>query len=255
LPRNKLSLPRYNMDSLTTQSLFTNHELIPVHKGPVVLFTDFDFGIASILLILTGVFIWLIVFRNKALRSIISVFFLSGYLSSVAQKEVKIENRMALLFFFYFVINMSLFLGNMSTSFGIKILSNTLPPEINILILLFAAYVFKVYGIRMIGYIFQIQTATQFHINTILAFHAVLGFCLFPVLVMLIFVNQLNPSLFLGLGGFLIVGLLLFRILKGINFGRNTASISDFYLFLYLCALELLPLVIVAKLISLKFTT
>lgn len=240
------------MDKATTYSLFNNHELKAAAYHPQMRDVQYDYLIAPLILVLTCVFIWLIAFRMKVIKKIVKGFFLSGYLAAFGNKKVKVAKDFEFLLVLFFIVNTSLFLGNMVGYFDLSLFNTGMPDSLNIFLLLSLAYLVKIYGVQLIGHVFEIQKATNFHINTVLAFHAVSGFILFPILVMLTFVKAISPILFLIAGSLLIIALLVFRIIKGVSFGRNKASISDFYLFLYLCTFELLPIAIIIKLISLR---
>jgi hypothetical protein len=61
-------------------------------------------------------------------------------------------------------------------------------------------------------------------------------------------VKDVSPEVFIYSGGSVFVLLLLIRVLRGVLIGFNSIRVSKFYLFLYLCTLEILPFVIMAKL-------
>jgi hypothetical protein len=73
-----------------------------------------------------------------------------------------------------------------------------------------------------------------------------------PVVVGLAFVKQLPTHLFIYTGAGIFVSFLCIRLLRGAIIGFNSIRISKFYLFLYLCTLEILPFVIMVKLFMLK---
>jgi hypothetical protein len=78
-----------------------------------------------------------------------------------------------------------------------------------------------------------------------------LGLIMLPVVICLEFVKHVNPVVFIYTGLFLIIGFLCMRLLRGIVIGMRSNRVSKFYLFLYLCTLEIVPFVILVKLFML----
>jgi hypothetical protein len=79
-------------------------------------------------------------------------------------------------------------------------------------------------------------------------FYRVLGLLLFPIVALLGFLPMDNPQ-YLAFAGIslMVFFYLLFLLRSGKILLRNRVSIQ--YLFLYLCTLEILPLVLIGKLV------
>jgi len=65
----------------------------------------------------------------------------------------------------------------------------------------------------------------------------------------LAFFRQVSPSVFIYAGYAIIGGFLAVRLIRGLAIGFNSSRVSKFYLFLYLCTLEILPFIVLVKLI------
>jgi hypothetical protein len=90
------------------------------------------------------------------------------------------------------------------------------------------------------------EVARQYQLN-ILIFNDIIGITLFPIAITAFYWN----SLFLLTTGIVIVSLLLtYQLFRGILTGLENKSYNLFYLFLYLCTLEILPLLLIFKAIS-----
>jgi len=74
-----------------------------------------------------------------------------------------------------------------------------------------------------------------------------LGLFMLPVVMCLAFVKQISPLVFIYSGFGLISVFLFTRLARGLIIGFNSMRVSKFYLFLYLCTLEFLPLLFAVK--------
>ncbi|MGE4287504.1 MAG: DUF4271 domain-containing protein [Salinivirgaceae bacterium] len=114
------------------------------------------------------------------------------------------------------------------------------------------AFVIVVYSLRgafmaVIDFLFLAKGSFIYYTTTIFIYNRMIGLLLLPLIAIIPFIDpQVTPWLFYA--GFLVVVFFyVFRIFRGLNFGiKNRLSI--FYLILYLCALEILPLLVLYKL-------
>ena len=93
------------------------------------------------------------------------------------------------------------------------------------------------------------QTNNEYKLN-ILTTISFLGFLLLPILVFTVYL-QLSWLIYTCLG--IIIVASLFRLVKGFIIGISLTKFSYFFLFVYLCTLEILPLLVVAKLILMYY--
>ena len=79
-------------------------------------------------------------------------------------------------------------------------------------------------------------------------FNRAIGICLFPILISLAFVDPeiLKPNVLLIIGYILIGTLYILRLYREFQISLKN-HISIFYIFLYLCTLEILPLMVLVK--------
>jgi len=107
-------------------------------------------------------------------------------------------------------------------------------------------WIMKFMAIRFLGFVFKTQITTREYLLNILIFCIISAIILLPLLVLIIYLK----SVFFLYCSFAIVCLLfLFRFVKGYFIGITLTKFSYLFLFVYLCALEILPLVILFKLL------
>lgn len=103
----------------------------------------------------------------------------------------------------------------------------------------------KILMVSSLGFIFKTGPTTREYIFNIVIFNIISGLLLIPLL---IFIIYLKSGTLLYLSIFLMGILFLFRFYKGFMIGFSLRKFSYLFLFVYLCALEMLPLVILTKL-------
>lgn len=134
---------------------------------------------------------------------------------------------------------------------------NSLPDftEFSLVILFSAAvyflYQFKYLNLYLLGFFFDQVKAFAEYIHSISIFNQFLGIILIPVMAGMLILNEHFAIYFIYTGIGFIILFFLIRVIRGAGIILQK-GFSVFYLFLYLCALEIFPLLIVYKLLELK---
>ncbi|NOU48631.1 MAG: DUF4271 domain-containing protein [Bacteroidales bacterium] len=105
-------------------------------------------------------------------------------------------------------------------------------------------FLFKLAIVRFLSFLFKTHEDSAKYLSNHLGFFAVTGLILLPILLVLIY----NPSVyivFFSVG--IIIILLIIKIVRIFSSGLLHPPFSVFHLFLYLCALEIMPLVVIVK--------
>ena len=74
-----------------------------------------------------------------------------------------------------------------------------------------------------------------------------LGILLFPIIVILSFGIELNPRWVLGMGGVMLTLTFLYRLSRSFFLGVKQTNSQVFHIILYICALEILPLMAIGR--------
>ena len=241
-----------NADTSTTTSLFEGHLLHKTSEKPQIHFTDFDFGVASILLFSFVLFVWLYATNRKRLNQVMKAFYITRLTNQSSREELSLGNRVAIFLSILFVVSFSLFLYLTAEYYG-YMEGNEVLFFFKILITICLAYGIKILLVRFFGFIFQNQKESGDYSLMIFLFCNILGLFLLPIVVCMAFIKDVSPLIFIYSGISVFVLLLLIRVLRGVMIGANSIRVSKFYLFLYLCTLEILPFVIIVKLFMKNF--
>ena len=110
-------------------------------------------------------------------------------------------------------------------------------------------YLGKYICLEIAGAIFSTKELVKTYVFVVFMINKVLGILLLPFILILAFANPIYfPAAIIGAGG-LSVLLFLYRYLFSLTSVRNKLHISSFHFFLYLCAFEILPIMILYKLV------
>jgi Domain of unknown function (DUF4271) len=235
-------------DTSKATSLFEGHLLEKKTDEPRLHFTNFDYSVAAILFIAFALFVWLYASNRKRLNQVFKGFYMSRFTSQLGRDDLSLGNRVTIFLACLFIITFSLFITQTANYYGyIENITQT-GFFMRTAAFIVIAYGAKMLVIRFFGFVFQNQKESNDYSVMIFLFCNMLGMFLLPVVICLAFVVDVSPLVFIysGLGIFALF--LCIRLFKGIIIGFNSVRVSGFYLFLYLCTLEILPFVIGIKL-------
>lgn len=228
------------------KSVFTSHQLNPagfdvkersmMNPGwiaPLILFCFILLAIAQ--------YGW-----HKRVFQIFKAFFVGRLFVQLAREGGLFNERVTLLLFLSYIIAFALFLFQIVNFYSETTIG--LSESLILYAKLFAGvaliYIIKIALFRFSGFVFKSVKETSDYVLTIFVFGQIAGIIILPFLVLLTYLKSET---------IIITGLLLFLILYVYRFYRgavtvtSSSKISVYYLFLYLCTLEFLPLVFIAK--------
>jgi len=118
---------------------------------------------------------------------------------------------------------------------------------LNCIALLGTIYLVKFVVLKFIGWVFSISRATDIYIFIVFLVNKMLGIFLLPFLIIIIFSGQEWREIFITISLAMIFVLWSYRILAAYRPVRNEIKLTPFYFFLYLCAFEIAPLLLIYK--------
>ncbi len=166
--------------------------------------------------------------------------FAQRYANQYLREENAFTERVSFITFLLMSINISLII--------LKLVPKTSVLETFSLIggvMLF--FIIKIGLILLLGSIFRVKDIAKLGIFFSLLFDRTFGFLLFPLIILVyFFAFNITPFIMLILAIIFIV-LLLLKLFWLWKIGTNAFGLSHFYIFLYLCILEIFPFVLVTK--------
>lgn len=233
-------------------SLFKNHQLQATSFGTTKTAASSE-GWLSVIMLGILMVVTLLNWRYfSRIKTLFNAFLLNRFIGQLIREENIFINRVNILLSGLYLMVVGTFSYCCINYFKIK-----LPVEVDsfplFLLLctgLFVLFLVKILVVRISGSIFALSKSSLEYSFSILLYNQMASVFLIPILLLVMYVELINPyPLFLsGIG--LLVFFYLFRLFRVITGGLASPSVSLYYLFLYLCTLEFLPVAITIKIIT-----
>jgi len=192
---------------------------------------------------------WVQVFYRRRLRQILVAPWSKRFLSQLVRDGDLISERIALATGIVYLLTTSLLLYGFYHHLVEKdavVLLRGFPLYILITLLVLCFWILKTGLIRFLSFIFRTRQTTREYILNILIFNILTGVFLLPLLV---FAVYLNSIIFLWICMIILSLFFVFRLIRGFLIGISITKFSYVFLFVYLCSVEILPLVLLMKVV------
>ena len=231
-----------------TISVFGKHQLLPVHSGPMAIIRQSTDWITILLLVCLLLFAWIQTTSQKRFAQIFKAVMQPHSVNQLEREGNLFRERITLsLGAIYYIVG-SVFIFQLFNAFY------TLPGEIDnlsftalILAALFSYQMLKSILIYTSGIIFKTAESSRYYQLNTLIFNQITGIVVFPFSIMALYWEN---TTFLIIGSVIVSLLFGYRLFRGILTGMANKNYNLLYLFLYLCTLEILPLLLLLKVIS-----
>lgn len=176
----------------------------------------------------------------KHTKLLLAGVFVQRHANKFLREENVFTERVNIITFFLMIINF--------TAILIKLLPVKTLFETSILILAVTVfYLLKIVFIRVFGNVFMLRELTKLGIFFSFLFDRALGVFLFPLVVILCFFSLEITPIVLMLVFFMFILILTLKLFWLWKIGTKAFGLSHFYIFLYLCTLEIFPLLLLAS--------
>lgn len=225
----------------------------PEANGPVSRSEAPDW-ILVILVLTLGLLAYLRKTNSKRLRQLVNAFASNRFVRQMLREEQAFTNRASVLLTINYWVVGALFISQIFhySPFIDELAELSWLPRGPVFFFialggLASFYLVKVALIYLAGWLFNIPNATEEYLFNFQLFATVQGLVLLPVAISVAYLNWAGPSLMIAVGAFLSLGFLLVRLFKGLYLGISSTNFSWFYIIVYICSLEILPLLAIAK--------
>jgi hypothetical protein len=110
-------------------------------------------------------------------------------------------------------------------------------------------YLVKFVGLKICGWLFNMRQAADSYIFIVFIINKVIGITVLPFIILLAFTDGTVYTVSLILSLFSVGGLFLYRFILGYGAIHNEVNFNLFHFFLYICAFEVAPLLLIYKLL------
>jgi hypothetical protein len=231
----------------TEKSIFTSNQLQAVDIKPA-LRNDNGYNWLTGILILSFIVFTITQYNySKRLSQIFKAAFARRYVNQLVREGGLFKERITVGLLFIFFTSVTTFIFQ-----GLRYIMNIdlAYPELTFCAIfggLLIFWLFKVGLVKFLGFIFKSQSSAYEYNLTGLIYFEIIGLLLLPLCLPAVFQD---PQLFSKIGLLIILTGLLINLTRGFMVGLSNTKFSLFYLILYLCTLEILPLVVVVKIFT-----
>ena len=162
------------------------------------------------------------------------------YANQFLREENAFTERVNVITFFLMSINFTLIILKITETYGLFSVGL-------ILVYVSSFFFFKMKLINILGFILKTKDLSKLAVFFSMLFDRTLGFLLFPLIVLLYFFSFEITTIVLVTSYILLIILILMKLFWLWKIGTNSFGIPQFYIFLYLCMLEIFPLLILGK--------
>jgi hypothetical protein len=199
-----------------------------------------------------SLFAWILSFSRKRLKQIFKATYANRTINQLIRDGDLMKERLAFPFIIIYFIIFSLFIFQTAHFFAnLKQWAfYSFSFYLKILLVVIVLHYLKQFTTRFIGNLFKNNnTAYVYQLNEFV-FKIITGIFLLPAMLFAVFSDTAIISFTTYLSVFLVAILIIFKNIRAAIIGLSFSKFSKFYLFLYLCTLEILPILIIAKIIS-----
>lgn len=132
-------------------------------------------------------------------------------------------------------------------------LSELMPTYVVSIIILFlgAIYLIKYLSLRFLGWLLGLKEEVDGYIFTIFLINKIMGVFLLPFILLLAFGSLQLSTTALNISLVLVILLFIYRYFRALPLINSRTEINKFHFFLYLCAFEIAPILIIGKFFTL----
>lgn len=236
------------------EHIFNGHNLKPVDQYPLFNNSSPLIWPSVILIFCVGLFVFLRIATYPKILAILRSSYSMQSVRQLEREEFNPFNPVSFVLSLLFVLVFSFFLYKLNSEFKLQILTQRSD---------LAQYIFFAtcvcvflplkFGIRkFIGLISDEPLLTNEIFYNNLVINQSLGILLLPIMVVIEF-SHLKPAYLLIATGIIIAGSLCIKLYRGIVFSLFENHIGLLQVFIYLCALEILPFLVFLKFIITNF--
>ena len=236
-----------------TVSLFTGHSLKATHSTPI--FNPYNTSYWPGILLFTVFSIYVLI-RISEPKKIIRIFTSVFSLQESKQlfiEEFKLTKRMSILLGLAFILVMAFLAQITNQYFGLILQEQTQLNQYSFFTgVISLIYIVKFAVNSVLAFISSNSDLGKEYLFNVFVFSQTIGIILFPVVICLQF-TKYPTEWFLYPALIICAGFYALRMFRGFIISVSEQNIGILYIFLYLCALEILPLLVLIKFLLVNF--
>jgi hypothetical protein len=236
--------------SLNGPGVFKNHLLKPVNPNARPLNDTISDWLTVSLIVMMVFFTWFRLFYYKIFRQLLTSYFNMTASNQIVRDESYLLQRASLVISIISYLLGGLFLYQISVLYDWQIywLQKGLVRFVLFSLIIAISYSVKMILLRVLSVVFNQEKAAGAYIFNLFLMIMMVGLILFPTNIFLAYSTPSVKHFAAITSTALIAVMFLFRLSRAVRIWFSIPQFSFFYLFLYLCAFEVAPLLVVLKL-------
>ena len=186
-------------------------------------------------------------FFGKYLDNLITLFFRVTMRQQQIREQLLQTPLPSLLLNILFVISSALYLALLARHYKFPYFGNLWITFLYAIAFVSAIYLGKYLVLKLTGWIFNIRSATDTYIFIVFLVNKMIGIFLLPFIILMSFPNEYFLGVVILLSYIMLVLFLCYRFINSFRPIRTEIKVSRFHFFLYLCAFEIAPLLLIYK--------
>jgi hypothetical protein len=184
---------------------------------------------------------------DKYLQNLLTLFFRVTMRQQQLREQLLGAPLPSLLLNFLFVLNMGMYLAFVAEDNQFLERMNFWVKSLYGMLLVTAIYLVKFVVLKILGWIFNATNATDTYTFVVFLVNKMIGIFLLPLIVVMSFASPALLSVLLVVSYVMLGGFFIYRFLIAFRPIRNEIKVNRFHFFLYLCAFEIAPLMLIYK--------
>ena len=245
------TVPAAPVKDSSTYTVLMNAAHLPFNQPPVFMITKEREPQTKneLFYLLTGV-VFLVAFVKlffpKYFQNLFRLFFQTSFRQKQTRDQLLQDNLASLLMNLLFFISGGIYIGLVAQEMELVEI-----PFWNLLLycslLLVIIYLGKYLFLRFSGWVFNVQDAAGTYIFVVFLINKIVGVLLVPFLLLLAFSVRPVVQVTATVSLIMVAAMLVYRYLVSMGTIRRDLKVNALHFFLYLCAVEILPLLLIYK--------
>ncbi|MBI3519797.1 MAG: DUF4271 domain-containing protein [Bacteroidetes bacterium] len=247
------SLSSVKIPLIQRESMFSGHTLKPVHNTPIFNNKTISYWPGILLFAIFSIYVLIRLSQPKKIFKIfISVFSLQEA-KQLFREDFKLTKRVSVFLGTGFILVLAFLIQITNQYFGLILKDYShLEQYLFFVAVATLTYLIKFVANYVLAFISSNEELSKEYLFNVFLFSQTTGIILFPLIVCLQF-TKYPPEWFLYPALIICLGFYALRMFRGFILSVSEQSVGILYIFLYLCALEILPLLILIKFLLINF--
>ena len=239
--------------NVDNKSIFYGHTLKPIHEKPIINSHSPSYWEIVILFLIFCIYVLIRIAEPKKIGKMFIAVFSMQEAKQLFRQEFRLTKRISLLLVVAFIFILAFFMQFMNKYYGFVLINSSHLLQYFFFVLVITLVVLlKFVAVYCLAFISSNIELGKEYLFNVLIFSQTIGIILFPLMTCIQF-TKFPPQWFLFPSVIIYVGFYLLRAYRTMIISAVEQNIGILYIILYLCTLEILPLLVLIKFLLVNF--